>query len=189
MYYSDNRNDNREPSVIREWKESMRDVDVWEWEEYLDAIKKSDIAYIRNIKDDHAKDMSLLVAAGNGNIEVVKILLSIGANIYSVQEGYGVVGSAALNGKIEMVNFLLDNGGDSNDFRKTDSSPIMYAAAGGHLEIVKLLEQKGASIHDNDPFGKTTLDYCGDGCERVAVYLIESGARLARDRQSNCCHS
>ena len=55
-------------------------------------------------------------------------------------------------------------------------TPIMVAALGGHLAIVKKLHRLGADI---DPEGWTPLAYAAThGHTAVAAYLLESGARV-----------
>jgi len=55
-------------------------------------------------------------------------------------------------------------------------TPIMVAALGGHLAIVKKLHRRGADV---DPEGWTPLSYAAtNGHTAVVAYLLDSGARV-----------
>jgi hypothetical protein len=130
--------------------------------------------------DEHV----LPLAAGKGNVAVVKELLAAGANL----EGKGYNGRTALvesvyHGHQDMVQLLLNAGaainttvtGPSRDFSKT---PLMLAANAGSLEIVKALRDK-ASKKDLDTkckssfcMGKTALLLAAEAKHHEIIQLL-----------------
>lgn len=97
---------------------------------------------------------ALMFAAFNGHSEIVLYLLDAGAEIDRVD----YLGRTALlygsTGPFpETVRILLDRGADPNKVDGDEHfSPLMHAAAEGHLEVVKVLLEYGAdrSLRDVD---------------------------------------
>jgi ankyrin repeat protein len=58
---------------------------------------------------------------------------------------------------IEFVKSLLADGNDVNERNTLGSTPLMLAAATGHVEIVELLLMSGAEINSADKNGQTAL--------------------------------
>ena len=56
-------------------------------------------------------------------------------------------------------------------------TPLFIASEKGHLDIVKLLIDKGADVHAKDTFGKTALNLASQRLEIVKL-LIEKGAEV-----------
>ena len=77
------------------------------------------------------------VAAENGHLEIVRLLLESGANVNSRCP----LSRAARCGDIEIVEELLKAGANVND-EYYIMSPLGSAASYGHLEIMKLLLKK-----------------------------------------------
>jgi ankyrin repeat protein len=90
----------------------------------------------------------LHVAAKSGQIEVVKRLLALGADV-NVKGGTfnaAPIKLAASAGHIDVVRYLLEAGAEI-DVSEPERNPLFAAIYGGHLEIVKLLLQKGIDAH------------------------------------------
>ena len=93
---------------------------------------------------------------------------------------------AAHNGRLEVVNLLLDRGFDPNTRERGDNtSALHWAAAAGHLDVVRRLVEAGTDVigagddHQLEVIGWAT---CWDGARdeahrAVADYLVEHGAR------------
>jgi hypothetical protein len=123
----------------------------------------------------------LSLAAEQGNLDLVKLLLNAGAGINTKDIRYGLspLQWAALEGRKSMVELLLENGAEVNvsDSSGTTSycTALSVAAARGHIQIVKLLLEKGADI---DLFGLkngwTALNLsAGYGHKAVVELLID----------------
>ena len=84
---------------------------------------------------------ALNLGSRNGHIDVVKLLLSVNANVEAADK-YGAtpLSWAAENGHVDVVKLLLNA---SANIETTDNkygrTPLSWAAAKGHVDVVKLL--------------------------------------------------
>jgi outer membrane protein assembly factor BamB len=88
---------------------------------------------------------------------------------------------AARRGDRARVAHLLDAGVDVNAKARYDATALMFASDRGHLDIVRLLVERGADVNIADTFYKfTALGMAlGSGHRDVAKYLLQHGARGA----------
>src|SRR2546426_380924 len=89
---------------------------------------------------------------------------------------------AARRGDRARVQQLLDAGVDVNARARYDVTALAFAANNGHLDVVRLLVERGADINVPDTFYKgLAIDLAlGNGYLEVAQYLLEKGSRGAR---------
>jgi len=80
-----------------------------------------------------------------GNVEIVKYLMSIGADIHANRDW--ALQLSAMKGHIDVVKYLVSNGAD---IRRWDDYPLHAAAKNGHLDIVKYLISVGANLHSRN---------------------------------------
>jgi len=91
---------------------------------------------------------------------------------------------AVEKGNIEAVLKHIANGEDINTKDEWNSTPLFYAAYGGHKEIAELLIAKGADVNakvrsDKGIPGLTPLFYAARGDQpKVAALLIAKGAMV-----------
>ena len=117
-----------------------------------------------NAKDDAGRT-ALILAAWQGHLNVVDILLENNADISEKDyyEGWTALIHAAWNGDKEIVETLLQNNANVNE--KTSSgrtpgfTPLMLASYNGHKDIVEILIQNNADINAKDDNGSTALFY------------------------------
>ena len=121
---------------------------------------------------------SLAAAAGLGRGDDVTRMLPSS----SEEDRHRALALAAQNGHPDVVGMLLDAGEDPNRFNPpgthSHTPPIHQAIAAGHLDVVKLLVDRGArldikdTIHHGTPLG--WAKYCEQPA--IAKYLREVGA-------------
>jgi ankyrin repeat protein len=99
---------------------------------------------------------SLASAAGLGRLDDVKRMLP-GA---SALDRHRALALAAQSGHTEVVTLLLDAGEDPNRFNPpgthAHTPPIHQAIAAGHLDVVKLLVDRGARLDIKDTIYRST---------------------------------
>lgn len=121
-----------------------------------------------------------MVAALNGQAEVVKLLLSVGANARAESaDGHTALHHAAHKGHSEIVKLLLAAGAEVDaDNAPDDFTPLLYASRAGRTEAAKLLIEAGADVEaELDEEGQTPLWLASlnDHGETVRV-LMAAGA-------------
>ncbi|HLY15755.1 MAG TPA: ankyrin repeat domain-containing protein [Bryobacteraceae bacterium] len=124
----------------------------------------------------------IAAAAGLGRIERVRELLPA-----SDAEGrHRALALAAQHGHTEVVGLLLDAGEDPNRYNPegnhAHSTPLHQAALGGHLDVVRLLLERGARLDTKDTAFHGTPEgwaiYAGR--TDIAEYLKAQGAAPAQ---------
>ena len=98
----------------------------------------------------------LIIAAHNGHLNSVKILLSYKADIEArgtlkigdeVAEGCTPLWGAAAADHLAVVELLLEQNADVDSKTSTGSTPLRVAAHEGHLDIVRCLVHRGAGVN------------------------------------------
>ena len=116
-------------------------------------------------------------AAEHDHIEVVRMMLTAGANVHADDDS--AFKSACRHGNIEMVRLLLSAGAhvDANQ-----DEPLQLASVNGHVEVVRLLLNAGAhvnAVHES-ALRKSVLAKQVD----VVRVLIAAGAWVNVDSES-----
>eukprot|EP00009_Paramoeba_aestuarina_P017922 CAMPEP_0201528256 /NCGR_PEP_ID=MMETSP0161_2-20130828/37783_1 /ASSEMBLY_ACC=CAM_ASM_000251 /TAXON_ID=180227 /ORGANISM="Neoparamoeba aestuarina, Strain SoJaBio B1-5/56/2" /LENGTH=331 /DNA_ID=CAMNT_0047929457 /DNA_START=215 /DNA_END=1206 /DNA_ORIENTATION=+ len=111
-------------------------------------------------------------AAEGGHIELVKILLSKGADINAKTKfGTTPLHCAAWQGDSKMVSVLLAHGANLRLENTYGEVPFHCAAREGKVSVVDLLLRQGANIDGTDWFGGTALS---KAAERGHLSVVES---------------
>lgn len=112
-------------------------------------------------------------AASQGHMEIVKLLLSHGAEV-NAQSACGMLmffQTKKTNAfKVLNVCMILKI--------LTGNSPLMYSAAAGHEDIVKELLKAGARVEDNNENGHTPLMVTFRGLSLVTLFFFENVSSL-----------
>jgi ankyrin repeat protein len=129
-----------------------------------------------------APDISIHMAAEDGNIEVVKQHIAAGTDVNAKEEDGTPLHYAAWNGHKEVVELLIAAGTDVNA-KEEDGTPLHYAAWNGHKEVVELLIAAGADVNAKDDDGETPLDWAIDDKQTATADLLrkhggKTGAEL-----------
>ena len=137
----------------------------------------------------------LIIAAHNGQLNSVKILLRYGADIEDrgtitigdeddeddeddeVIEGCTPLWAAACSGHLDVVKLLVEQNADVDGRTSTDSTPLRAAAQEGHLDVVRCLVESGADVNARTQYrGTPIMAACDYGHLSIVTYLINTGA-------------
>lgn len=140
-----------------------------------------------NINQEDAYGYSpLWYAAGNGDLATTKLLIEKGADLK--KWGTASLCQASINSHSDVAEFLINNGVDVNTvvYPYTEWTVLMAAVNAGHLDVVKMLVRKGASLDMRDKGGKTALMIAeGRKLTQIAEFLKTANAGIRNNRQSN----
>lgn len=125
----------------------------------------------------------LFLACENGtdNAPAVERLLKAGANPNAARPtGETPLMMAARSGSLKAVKLLLDSGASVNtkDARR-EQTPLMWAVAEHHVDVVQELLQHGADVKARSKGGYTPLLFAAQqGDQEVARVLLAAGADI-----------
>lgn len=108
--------------------------------------------------------LNLETAAGAGRLDLVQKFfdengtLKQTATRRQLQRGFLW---ACMYGRQDVSEFLLDRSVDLRDQADTGATGLHWAAAGGHLGIVRLLINRGAPLEEVNKWGGTVLEQVG----------------------------
>ena len=113
------------------------------------------LAMRANVEDRGMKGdcTPLMEAASSGHLEIVKLLISHGADVNSQSSsGNTPLMYACASGHSEIVRVLLEANANVEDHNENGHTPLMEAASAGHVEVAKILLEYGAGIntHSNE---------------------------------------
>ena len=120
----------------------------------------------------------LMIGAWEGNIPMMELFLSRGADINKANaQGEQALLHAAWKGRLEAVRWLVERGARLNRQGKQWAA-LHYAAFNGHTEVVAYLLERGANINALSSNGSTPLMMAArEGRESIAKTLLAAGAR------------
>ena len=147
--------------------------------------KKAKSLFREEILEDVKK---LMTASGNGKVEEVRKLVSIGLvdiDYVDDKHGWTPLHSAAFHGHKDVVQLLLDRGSDPNKANVGGQTPLHYAAMKGHKDVVQLLLDRGADPNKANEGGWTPLhEAAQNGHTVVLQLLLDRGADLNKANES-----
>jgi hypothetical protein len=119
----------------------------------------------------------LMIAAWEGNIPMMELFVSRGANVNAVNAAQEqAILHAAWRGRTGAVRWLLDRGAQIN--RPGNAwSALHYAVFAGHEETARVLIARGADVNARSTNGSSVLMMAArEGQDRLAQTLLELGA-------------
>lgn len=126
--------------------------------------------------------MPLQLAARNGMLEIVKLLISKGANVNAVSS---LGNSALMTGEVGIIKYLLAQGANPNLKNNDGDTPLIFLI--GYLktysedevdEGVKALLEKGAEVNAVNKKGESALSRTDTiGSEKTSEMLKKAGAK------------
>lgn len=134
---------------------------------------------------------ALNIAARNGHLEIVQLLLSLKPSTsdpkfkqvdvnHADRDGWSPLRSASWGGHTEVVKLLIDQPFCAIDLADKEERTALRAAAwSGHEDILKILIKAGADVNSVDKQGRTSLiaaSYMGH--YDIVEILLENGANV-----------
>lgn len=115
----------------------------------LQAKTAADETVIEGFKalSDGRQRSVIIYFASLGKTKLVKKLLATGISIDCFSKGLTPLNAAAIAGRVETVNMLLDSGASIDLRDQEQDTPLKNAAREGHLEIVNILIEYGADVN------------------------------------------
>ncbi|MBT4108988.1 MAG: ankyrin repeat domain-containing protein, partial [Pelagibacterales bacterium] len=80
---------------------------------------------------------------------------------------------AAGKGYLETLKVLIDAGVDVNRLDANKLTPLMWASAYGHKDVVLYLLSKNAKIENKDNQGKTAIDYALENNHKEVYEILK----------------
>lgn len=138
-------------------------------EELLAAVKEEDLGKARSLLQRGIRnDQAFIRAVNMGNLEMVKMFLSHGANIHLGDDA--AIFSACLFGYVEIFRLLLQHGAN------LCQQLLPCASKGGHVEIIKiLLHTNGFSFSAKTIFASSILVIRSNNITVLGL-LLEQGS-------------
>ncbi len=122
-----------------------------------------------------AKDTALQLAAKQGDVDIVQILLKAGADVSAPRQHYGgtALEYTAFKGHPEIVEILLGVGA-AVDAECGEMTALQGAAKGGHHRVVELLLSRKAKVDATSPNSRrqTPLQLAAKGGHLRTVQLL-----------------
>ncbi|XP_020617912.1 protein fem-1 homolog B-like [Orbicella faveolata] len=150
------------------------------------SISERSTALETKAKDGDQITTPLIIAARNGNLDSVKMLLRYKADIEArgtvkvadqVIEGCTALWAAAATGHLDVVKLLIEQNADVDGGTLTNSTPLRAAAYNDHLKVVTYLIERGANMDLQDKKGNTALhEALYNGHFAIAKELVVRGA-------------
>lgn len=149
----------------------------------IEATKGDDLAMVLELlrrghpSDLGARGWALQVAAANGRIEILLVLIRAGADVDTTDRGNRTaLIHAARSGHREVVEALIRAGADleiaeDDGFKNRGVTALIAAAQKGHAEIVDDLIRAGAKLDRKDSKDKLSDDSSDDGAEVHAAEI------------------
>ena len=142
-------------------EESINEVGR-DWEKVKWWLERNPSLIDIEIIDEEGESATLLhyAAAGNGaNVEVLKYLVSRGADVNAKSDGGAspLHWAATHNTNVEVLKYLVSQGADIGVKTEDGISPLHSAAYNSNVEIMKYLASQGADINAKTKEGWTPL--------------------------------
>ena len=171
--------------------------DLFDLVRYLSAESRK-AALETKIKDGDDLATPLIIAARDGKLDFVKVLLRYEANIEARAtikidrqdiEGCTALWIAAAKGHFDVVRLLIEQNAEVDGRTSKNSTPLRATAFDGRLDIVRCLVENGADVNARTSFNNTPLMLaCKKGHLDVASYLVKHGANInLQDNHGRSC--
>ncbi|MBI1820186.1 MAG: ankyrin repeat domain-containing protein [Nitrospirae bacterium] len=146
----------------------------------IDSVREAKPVDERKYRKEDLNE-ALFDAAAHGRPQVIKVLISAGANINSIRDDIGNTPliNAVNSSNEDTMRALIELGADVNVANSIGRTALRYAVHYGLFEIMKTLIEKGANINSQDISGVTPLiQAVWHNESRMVRYLVDKGADI-----------
>ena len=146
-------------------------------QDIYDACRKGNVALIKQLSKINPDTVNspnksgytpLIIAGYRNQLDAVKMLLDLGANVNANSEDGTVLTAACYKSNTALVKLLLEYHADVQVKNNAGTTPLMFAIMAKNEEIVKLLLVNKADIHAVDNANKSVKEYASD-CENLVI--------------------
>lgn len=135
-------------------------------------------------------EKALVSAASSGNIDVVRMLIDMGAEVNNTAShdwsGKSALIAACRSNQLHVAKYLIDIGADINVIADSETTALNSISLeywdrkrDEYVEIIKLLLDKGADINAESDYGTTILNQAARyGDIETFNYLLKKGATI-----------
>lgn len=124
----------------------------------------------------------LTVAIATGSVELVRLLISHGADVDGDIGGFCPWSAAFECKHFEIAKLLAESGASANAWCLYHGhmwwSPLMMAAINGQTELTRMLLARGADVDFRDEYGESALNKAKLGGDDELIELIERATKL-----------
>ncbi len=146
-------------------------------QDIYDACRKGNVGLIRKLytlnndtinKPNKSGYTPLIIAGYRNQLEAVKALLELGANVNMMSEDGTVLTAACYKSNNELVKILLSHKADVNVKNNAGTTPLMFAIMAENEEVVKMLIKHGADLNAKDNSNKSIIEFA-QNCDNLAI--------------------
>jgi uncharacterized protein len=159
-------------------------------DQFAIAIENGDLAAVKALVEGgnpadtpivygENKQTPLFKAAGDGKTDIVKYLLSKGAdaNFKTADFGETPLSAAVNRGFDDVVEALLKGGADPKVKDRNGYTAFALAVSGGQYDIAEMLLKLGGNVNGTDDYGNSWLSDCATTGNPTAMrWLVAHGA-------------
>jgi uncharacterized protein len=121
-------------------------------------------------------------AAVKGNVLIMNVLLTLGADPTSNSTGGYPLYAAAWGGHLDALEFLVAHGADVNSVEQPGWTPTMIAASRGDDSMVRYLIAHGARVDAASSCGNALDIAVANNRPATAALLVAAGAVSSRNQ-------
>jgi len=146
-------------------------------QDIYDACRKGNVELIKQLSKVNPDTINtpnksgytpLIIAGYRNQLEAVKVLLDLGANVNAISEDGTVLTAACYKSNTALVKILLEQHADVNVKNNAGTTPLMFAIMAENEEIVKLLIENKADTQTIDNSRKSAVDFAKD-CDSIVI--------------------
>lgn len=136
--------------------------------------------------------VEFLDAVRAGSLDEAKVIFEvkkIDPNVWLGHQGETALHTAAKNGYLDFVKYLIEAGANVNQKDGRLKVALHLASSGGHLDVVKALVEAGSCLDDIDKLGRSPLIWATAGrYVDVVQFLLTAGASITTSRNWHALH-